>query len=196
MTGKSAWMTGSMLCAILALNSTAIAQSQPRYSAPEAQDEPEIADQPIDGQDYAAEPEPEGDPPSQRPANERAEDDFSDVVAADERRASPLGLPPADEQDIGAGTTDEDEEAQAMTDDCARAAREEAEREGDYAEVRRMEAPRESRNGYSIDGDVESRSHWRAQDGRLRHFTCTIANGRIQGVYFPRERAARGRLAR
>ncbi|WP_156029022.1 hypothetical protein [Sphingobium sp. DC-2] len=78
-----------------------------------------------------------------------------------------------------------------MTDGCARAAREEAERNGDYAEVRQMEAPRENRNGFRIDGDVESRSHWRAQDGRLRHFTCTVANGRIEDVYFQRERAAR-----
>lgn len=191
MTGKSAWMTGSMLGALLLLGGTAIAQGQPQYPAPEAQEEPEIADQPVDDQDYAAELEQEGDAQSPPPANGRAEDDFSDVVAADERRSAPMAPPRADEQDTGSATTAEDEEAEAMTDGCARAAREEAEREGDYAEVRQMEAPRESRNGYSIDGDVESRSHWRAQDGRLRHFTCTIANGRIQDVYFQRERAAR-----
>ena len=187
MTGKSAWMTGSILGALLLLNGTAMAQGQPQYSAPEARHEPEMADPPVDDQDYAAELEQEGDAQTPPPANGRAEDDFSDVVAADERRAAPR----ADEQGIGSAMTAQDEEAEAMTDGCARAAREEAEREGDYAEVRQMEAPRESRNGYSIDGDVESRSHWRAQDGRLRHFTCTVANGRIQDVYFQRERAAR-----
>ena len=75
--------------------------------------------------------------------------------------------------------------------DLSEWARDEAERDGGYAEVRQMETPRESRNGYSIDGDVETRSGWRAQDGRVRHFTCTVANGRVEDVFFQRERPAR-----
>ena len=192
MMGKSTWMTGSMLSALLLMSGTAIAQGQPQYPAPESQDEPETADQPVDGgQDYAAEMAQEEDPQSPPTANARAEDDFSDVVAADEDRAAAAAPSRPDGQDAGSARPDGDEDAEAMTDGCARAARDEAERNGDYAEVRQMEAPRESRDGFSINGDVESRSHWRAQDGRLRHFTCTIANGRIQDVYFQRERAAR-----
>ena len=58
-------------------------------------------------------------------------------------------------------------------------------------EVRQVQEPRETRNGYDVEGDVEVRSGWRAQDGRPRHFTCSVQNGRIADLYFGRDRAAR-----
>ena len=42
-----------------------------------------------------------------------------------------------------------------------------------------------------MEGDVEVRSGWRAQDGTSRHFTCTMRNGRIADVYFRTDRATR-----
>jgi hypothetical protein len=83
-----------------------------------------------------------------------------------------------------------EEDEDAIT-SCALAAREEAERDGGYAEVRQVQEPRETRNGYDVEGDIEVRSGWRTQDGRSRHFTCSIQNGRIANVYVRREPAPR-----
>jgi hypothetical protein len=96
----------------------------------------------------------------------RADDDFSDVVANDSNQSQPT---PSDDRfrrrdAVTQAEPDEDEEAITS---CALAARQEAE------------------------GDVDVRSGWRAQDGRTRHFTCSIQNGRIADVYFRRERAGR-----
>lgn len=176
MMGKPVWIAVSVLGMTLLASGTAVAQNQPRYDYSDPAD-----DQDSTGSDY-------DNRANEDQVSPRAEDDFSDVAAADEERA---GSARRDGRDGNAALNIDDEEVEAMTDGCARAAREEAERNGDYAEVRQMEAPRENRDGFRIDGDVESRSHWRAQDGRLRHFTCTVANGRIEDVYFQRERAAR-----
>ena len=183
MMGKSGWMTGSVLGTALLLSGAALAQTQPRYDYPSEQDHGDgYAD------DTAAEQQQEKAAP---PEQGNPDEDFSDVVGTDEQRAETqqqrsARVEPADEP-----ASVDDPEVDAMIDACAFAAREEAERDGGYAEVRQMEAPRESRRGFSIDGDVETRSGWRAQDGRVRHFTCTTANGRVEEVYFQRERAER-----
>ncbi|MEC3910019.1 hypothetical protein U5A82_05875 [Sphingobium sp. CR2-8] len=80
----------------------------------------------------------------------------------------------------------------AMTDACAVAARDEAQnREGGYAEVRHMETPLATADGYNIDGYVETRTSYRANDGTSRRFTCAMKNGRVADVYLSRDVAAR-----
>ncbi|NML11024.1 hypothetical protein HHL08_12855 [Sphingobium sp. AR-3-1] len=79
-----------------------------------------------------------------------------------------------------------------MTDTCALAARDEAQqREGGYAEVRHMETPLATADGYNIDGYVETRTSYRANDGISRRFTCAMKNGRVAEVYLSRDIAAR-----
>ena len=196
MTGKAGWMTGAMLSAVALLSGGPVqAQTQPNYGYPraddrQAQDDPYAEDDVTGGEQQAA--------PQER---NRADEDFSDVTGAedpqsgaqrdDSSQPAPARQAERNTQGQDAYGSDTEGEDAAMTDACAIAARDEAEREGGYAEVRQMEAPRDSRAGFSIDGDVEARSGWRAQDGRVRHFTCTIANGKVQDIYFRRDRAAR-----
>jgi len=180
MTGKAGWIKGSVLAAALLASGVAAAQGyQPRQSAPQEQDDwPEDTQpsMPDDTENQASQP--------------RADDDFSDVVANDSNQSQ---TSPSDDRfrrrdAVTQAEPDEDEEAITS---CALAARQEAERDGGYAEVRQVQEPRETRNGYDVEGDVDVRSGWRAQDGRTRHFTCSIQNGRIADVYFRRERAGR-----
>ena len=81
---------------------------------------------------------------------------------------------------------------EGMTDACAVAARDEAQaREGGYAEVRHMETPLATADGYNIDGYVETRTSYRATDGVSRRFTCAMKNGRVAEVYLSRDIAIR-----
>lgn len=172
---KARWMTGTLTgVALLATSGVAMAQLRQGYEPQEEAGAPYQHDEqaPVpDDRDSA-----DAGRQSGRPAD-RADDDFSDVAAA----AGAQGQRQAQA---------DDPEADAVIDSCALAAREEAEREGGYAEVRQVETPRETRQGYSVDGDVEVRASWRAQDGQARHFTCTVENGRIADVYFHRDGAA------
>ncbi|WP_340265706.1 hypothetical protein [Sphingobium mellinum] len=184
MMGNSPWMRGSLLGMMLLMGGGAMAQTQPRYDAPPVGtgqgDDDAYHDEDLARPDQDSQARPSG--------RTRAEDDFSDVLGAEQDRQPPL---PTDDGDRARPPLAGNDENDALTNDCAIAAREEAERNGGYAEIRQMESPRETRSGFSIDGDVERRSSWRAQDGRLRHFTCTVVNGRIQEVYFRRDRADR-----
>lgn len=97
------------------------------------------------------------------------------------------GAPPRDDGDFSdvASANGRDD---AMTDACALAARDEAEQEhGGYAEVRHMETPIATAGGYNIDGYVESRTSYRANDGASRRFTCAMKNGRVAEVYISRD---------
>ena len=188
---KAGWMTGALLGAALALGGSAVAQTRLQAGYDAQQSDPAVR---YDEENLAGPDEQDVDPPKRS----RAEEDFSDVMGTDEpaqpareEARAPSAVPDEDDRAPDAVPSDEDREALAMSDACALAARDEAERDGGYAEVRQMESPRENRNGYLIEGDVEARSGWRAQDGRLRHFTCTVANGRVEDVYFQRERATR-----
>lgn len=188
---RTAWMTGSLLGAAMLLSGAAVAQTrlQPGYDAQQTDEGARDDEENLAGPD-------EQDATPAKPS--RAEEDFSDVMGSDEpaqtareEARAPAAVPNPEDGAPDAVPTEEDREAITMSDACALAARDEAERGGGYAEVRQMESPRENRNGFLIDGDVEARSGWRAQDGQMRHFTCTVANGRIENVYFQRERAAR-----
>jgi hypothetical protein len=183
---KTALVAGSIVTAALLASGAASAQrSQPRQSYPADQDDLSVDDQPsID----------EGGRAPERQANPapRADDDFSDVVGQQEENRSwrQPGDPYDGRQDAPARSALSDEEEDAMT-NCAIAGRDEAGRDGGYAEVRQMFAPRETRSGIDVEGDVEVRSGWRAQDGRIRHFTCTVQNGRVTDVWFRGDRSRR-----
>jgi hypothetical protein len=121
---------------------------------------------------------------------------------ARESQAGDNAPPPRDGTDYGRDVADgqrddadfsdvalRDEDA--MTDACAVAARDEAQGQGGYAEVRRIDAPVATQGGFNIDGEVETRANWRATAGTTRRFTCTVADGRVTEVYLSRDVAAR-----
>jgi len=179
---KMRWMTGSLIALGLLTGGIASAQPyRPGQSAPQEQD----------GLSDEAQPPADDAAPDDRPGQARADDDFSDVVAADQDRADAASPGRDGRQDDLAEARPSDQEGEDAITYCALAARDEAERDGGFAEVRQVQEPRETRNGYDVEGDVEVRSGWRAQDGRPRHFTCSVQNGRIADLYFGQDRAAR-----
>jgi len=179
---KMRWMTGSLI--VLGLLTGGIASAQPyRPGQGAPQEQGGLSDE--------AQPPADDAAPDDRPGQARADDDFSDVVAADQDHAGAASSGRDRRQDDLAEARPSDQEREDAITYCALAARDEAERDGGYAEVRQVQEPRETRNGYDVEGDVEVRSGWRAQDGRSRHFTCSVQNGRIADLYFGRDRAAR-----
>jgi hypothetical protein len=180
---EARWFAGSVMALALLAGGTASAQArfQPQPGYPQDQDD--LAQPPADEAQ---------DAPDDRASAPRADDDFSDVVAADQERA-PIGSREDryDRQDDTANAAPADRETDEAMTGCALAARDEAERDGGNAEVRQMQEPRETRGGYAVEGDVEVRSGWRTQDGASRHFTCSVQNGRITDVYFRGDRAGR-----
>ncbi|WP_298400461.1 hypothetical protein [Sphingobium sp.] len=93
-------------------------------------------------------------------ASTRDEADFSDVAAGDD----------------------------ALTDACALAARDEAQGQSGYAEIRHIAAPRPAQDGTTnIDGEVETRASYRAASGTTRRFTCAMKDGRVTQVYLSRD---------
>jgi hypothetical protein len=98
-----------------------------------------------------------------------------DARADDDRRHGESGS-----ADAGADAGQE-----RAVDACALAARDEASRDGDFAEVRDITGVRPfGGDGYDVTGTIDQRSGYRARDGRLRSFRCTFANGRVEGVRF------------
>lgn len=98
----------------------------------------------------------------------------------------------ADFSDVAGSVAHEEQ----MTNACAVAARDEAEGQmGGYAEIRRMETPIATRDGYNIDGELESRTSYRgdahAGVGTARRFTCAMKGGRVAEVYLSRDVASR-----
>ena len=80
----------------------------------------------------------------------------------------------------GASYADED----AAVDACAIAARDEASRNGYFAEVRDITGARPFGNGWDVTGVVSERAGYRAGDSRLRSFRCIWDNGQVEGVNF------------
>ncbi|WP_176592050.1 hypothetical protein [Sphingobium sp. EM0848] len=179
---KTRWMTGSLMALALLTGSAASAQMQPQRNYP--QDQGDLADE-------AQPPADEPSQPEDQANRAHADDDFSDVVGPEQGRADTNpGYGRYGRRDAPNNSAIAPESETAI-DNCALAARDEAERDGGYAEVRQVQQPRETRNGYDVEGDVEVRSGWRAQDGATRHFTCSVQNGRVADVYFQQGRAAR-----
>lgn len=118
----------------------------------------------------------DGEPP-------RTGTDYGD----DSRPDADLGDAPDDADFSDIAMPDQDR----LTDECARAARDEAEGEGGYAEIRRIDRPAATADGYRIDGELQTRAGPRADTGTPRRFTCTIADGRLSDVHLSRRVAAR-----
>jgi len=80
----------------------------------------------------------------------------------------------------GASYADED----VAVDACAIAARDEASRNGGFAEVRDITGARQFGNGWDVTGTVSERAGFRAADSRVRSFRCIWDDGRVEGVSF------------
>ncbi len=94
----------------------------------------------------------------------------------------------ADFSDVAGSAAHDDR----LTDACAMAARDEAEgREGGFAEIRHIDAPIATRDGYNIDGEVETRTSYSATEGSTRRFTCAMKDGWVAEVYLARDVASR-----
>lgn len=72
----------------------------------------------------------------------------------------------------------------AAVDACAIAARDEASRDGNFAEVRDITGTRQFGNGWDVTGTVSERAGYRSGDSRLRSFRCIWDDGRVEGVSF------------
>ncbi|MCC4234562.1 hypothetical protein LL253_17965 [Sphingobium soli] len=202
---KTRWMTGALVSAGLLLGSVSAAEARPRWDrgwdrgwdrhhrhrgdgfglgdaigvaalvgavaivANSMSKDRKVRD-PITGGEYDAPPP-------------RAGTDYGDDLGSD---APP---PPVDEADFSDIAAQDD----ALADSCARAARDEAERDGGFAEVRTMASPVAAANGgYNIDGQVEQRASTRAPTGQTRRFTCTLdRDGRVAQVYLSRDLVSR-----
>lgn len=202
---KARWMTGALVSAGLMLGSVSAAEARPRWDrgydrgwdrhhhrhgddgfgvgdaigvaalvgavaivANSLSKDRKVRD-PITGGEYDAPPPSAGTDYGADVADAPApvdEGDFSDIAAQDD----------------------------AMTDACARAARDEAQQAGGgYAEIRTMASPVAGPDGgYNIDGEVEQRAGYRAAGGETRRFTCTIGrDGRVAQVYLSRDLVSR-----
>lgn len=71
----------------------------------------------------------------------------------------------------------------AAVDACVDAVRDEAERDGDYAEIVDVEQPRaQGDDEWDVAGRVEQRRSYRDSDGRTHRFTCAVRDGRVADV--------------
>lgn len=189
MSSKSGWMTGAVLSAALLASGAAVAQTGrgTDYRYPQADDR-QPQDDPYLDDDVAGSGARDDRPSAQR----RADDDFSDVTGQPYEQAQTDDRTERDNRSYaGATDTRADQEREEAITECAVAAREEAERDGGFAEVRQVQEPQESRAGYEVQGDIDARSGWRSNDGKTLHFTCSIENGRITRLNIPRKPTAR-----
>lgn len=125
-----------------------------------------------------------------RNATDRRVDDRRYDPRYDERRADDRGYGPRDYDNRsvddraydsgGANYASED----AAVDACAVAARDEASRSGDFAEVRDITGAQPYGNGWDVTGTVDQRGSYRSSDSRLRSFRCIWEDGRVSDVTF------------
>ncbi|MDB5724745.1 MAG: hypothetical protein JWQ16_1499 [Novosphingobium sp.] len=88
------------------------------------------------------------------------------------------------------GRNDARSEEDAAVDDCAVAARSEASRDGDYAEVRGISGTQQTDKGWNVDGTVDQRRDGYSGTGETRRFSCTWTNGRVADVILSRDSIA------
>lgn len=89
-----------------------------------------------------------------------------------------------DEGSYGYESSASYQDEDAAVDACAIAARDEATRNGSFAEVRNITGSRPSGSGWDVTGVVSERVGYRGADSRLRSFRCIWDNGRVEGVNF------------
>ena len=204
MTGKARWMTGALVSAGLLIGSVGAAQAQPRYGYDRGWDRHRhhhgdgfgfgdaLGVAALVGAVAIVASSMSKDRKAAQNGSTRADNavDAPPPSQGTDYGADMQGTPRADGDfsDVAGSAAQEEQ----MTDACAIAARDEAQgREGGYAEVRHMDAPRATADGYNIDGTVENRASWRATSGTSRRFTCAMKDGRVAEVYLSRDVAAR-----
>lgn len=74
-------------------------------------------------------------------------------------------------------------------DDCALAAREEAERQARHADIASIGEIRSVSDGWNVDGTVELRDSYR-DTAEVRRFSCDWRRGRVANVYLSRDTLA------
>lgn len=213
--GKTRWLTGSLVGLALVAGSVTPAQARPRYDRGwhhghyQDGDGFGVGDAIGIAALLGAAAIVATSISKDRKADRASSSGSADDIAHDDRADAP---PPANGTDYGADMHEErgpsgrdagrDEDfsdvagtpaqEDAMADSCARAARDEAQADGGYAEVRRMDAAKPVAGGsYNIDGEVETRDSYRAATGTTRRFTCTMTDGRVAQVYLSRDVATR-----
>lgn len=125
-----------------------------------------------------------------RNATDRRVDDRRYDPRYDERRADDRGYDPrdydtrsADDRAYDSGSANYASE-DAAVDACAVAARDEASRSGDFAEIRDITGAQPYGNGWDVTGTLDQRGSYRASDSQLRSFRCIWEDGRVSGVTF------------
>lgn len=204
MTGKTRWMTGSLVGLALMLGSVSAADARPRYDRGHDRGWGHHRDRgngfgfgdavgvaALIGAVAIVASSMSKDKQARRVSGAAGNDDAPPPSQGTDYGAdATIGVPSADD-DFSDGVATHADETQ-MTDACAVAARDEVQgQDGGYAEVRQMDAPRAVQDGYNIDGQVESRASYRAASGTTRRFTCAIKDGRVAEVYLSRDVAAR-----
>ncbi|HWJ70929.1 MAG TPA: hypothetical protein VNS79_12885 [Sphingobium sp.] len=130
--------------------------------------------------------------------DERRYDPRYDDPRYDDPRADNGGYPRDDRRDYGGRAPDGRDDGDGYGDDygvsyadegaavdaCAIAARDEASRAGEFAEVRDITDTQPYGSGWDVTGTIDQRAGWRASDSRLRSFRCIWDAGRVSGVTF------------
>jgi hypothetical protein len=95
-----------------------------------------------------------------------------------------------DAVDRDAAPTGQAADEETAVDACALAARDEASRDGRYAEVREITRVGPVARGWDVDGTVDQRDSVRASGGETRRFSCTYRDGRVADVILSRDSIA------
>jgi len=110
------------------------------------------------------------------PYDRAAEDRYADRDDEPYRYDTPADSPRYDDSAADPGEQD------AAVNACVLAARDEAGRNGDYAEVRGVTGISRLGSGWDISGRVEQRATFSAIDSWQRNFRCAWQNGRVSAV--------------
>ena len=120
-------------------------------------------DKPADDRRYDA-PPPPADPRDQR--------GYDDGAGYDSRNNAPR-------YDNARGVASSED---AAVNACVAAARDQAGRNGDYAEIRGVDRAAPHGSGYDVTGQLEQRSSYRSNDGWSRSFRCSWQDGQVNGL--------------
>lgn len=90
------------------------------------------------------------------------------------------------ERDRAPDRSDWSDAEDRAVDDCALAAREEAERQARHADIASIGEVRSAPDGWNVDGTVELRENYR-DAAEVRRFSCDWRGGRVANVYLSRD---------
>lgn len=201
---KARWMTGALVSAALMLGSIGTAQAQPGWGGYGGRGGPDrgwdhhrhrghgfgfgdaVGVAALVGAVAIVASSLNKDKQAQTARNDSydGDQDAPPLSSGTDYGADVHSAPPRDTADFSDVAARDD----ALTDACALAARDEAQGQSGYAEIRHMEAPRAGQGGTTnIDGEVEARASYRAASGTTRRFTCAMKDGRVAQVYLSRD---------